>query len=47
MIRPVRITGFRIRDGKVIRDVRQLSVSERLKRQSSTRVRIKRGKRVP
>lgn len=47
MSRSIRIPGFRVKDGKVIRDERRLSVSDRLKRRGPSRVRIKRGKRIP
>jgi len=38
------LKGFTIKDGKVARDVRRLSVSARQQRQASSRVRVSRGR---
>ena len=43
MTRKVAIKGFRIKNGKVVRDQRRLSVSARLKQKGSKKVRV--GKR--
>jgi len=43
MSRKIRIPGFRVKEGKVVRDGRRLDVATRLKQRSSKRVRIKRG----
>jgi len=42
MTRLISIRGFRIKDGRVVRDQRRLSVSERLRQAGSKRVRVKR-----
>lgn len=44
MARPIPIKDFAIRDGRVARDQRRLSVSERLRQRSSKRVKpVRRG----
>src|SRR5262245_34288284 len=40
----IALKGFTIKDGKVARDVRRLSVSARQQRQASSRVRVTRGR---
>src|SRR5262249_10570844 len=40
----IALKGFTIKDGKVARDVRRLSVSARQQRQASSRVRVSRGR---
>jgi hypothetical protein len=41
MARKVALPGFRLKDGKTVRDTRRLPVANRLKRQGSQRVRVK------
>jgi hypothetical protein len=38
MTRAIAIKGFRIKDGNVVKDERRLSVSERLRRKGSKRI---------
>jgi hypothetical protein len=46
MSRAIAIRGFRIKDGRVIRDERRLSVSERLRQRGSKRIRpARKGRR--
>jgi hypothetical protein len=41
MARPIRLPGFRIDEhGRIVRDERRLSVSQRLQQRSSKRVRV-------
>jgi len=39
-MRAIRIPGFRVKDGKVIRDQRRLDVSTRLKQAGSKRIKV-------
>ncbi len=39
---PIHLRGFRVRDGKIVRDERRLSVSARLQQRASKRVRVAR-----
>jgi hypothetical protein len=41
--RKISLPGFRVKDGKVVRDLRRLSVCDRLKLRGSSRVRVKRA----
>jgi len=43
MATKIRIPGFTIKDGKVVHEMRRLSVCDRLKQQCSARVRVKRA----
>ena len=38
----IAIKGFRLRDGKIVRDLRRLDVSARLRQKSSQKVKVKR-----
>ena len=40
MSRTIRIAGYRLKDGKLVRDARRLSVSDRLRQVGSKRVRV-------
>jgi hypothetical protein len=43
-MRLIRIKGYRLKDGKLVRSVRHLDVSTRLKQRSSKRVRVARSR---
>ena len=42
LTRSVRLKGFRVKDGKVIRDEKRLDVSARLRQGASKKIRVKR-----
>lgn len=46
MTRKIRIKGFRVKDGRVVRDERRLDVSARLRQRGSKKVRVKRRGQV-
>ena len=44
--RQIAVKGYRIKDGKLVKDVRRLDVSARLRQKSSKKIRVVRGKRT-